>query len=89
MTTSQQIPATPARALWNAHTLALVRALGPKKAQRYLKALAETIADMADPSAVVPIRGAEAHQATREAAAEAAEILRVDLPRLLSAAYSA
>ncbi len=70
--------------LWKLHAEALVSVLGPKKAQRYLRTMAETMATEAAFADVIHIRRGPIQEQTAKARREAAAYFECALPLLLA-----
>jgi hypothetical protein len=76
---------TPEMVLWRSTTRALVQTLGPKKADRFLRAVAEDVAEQVSFTDATPIRADRAELArTRDAVFGAYRAFRRALPQLLA-----
>lgn len=78
-------PATsPELILWRIQTAAMVGVLGPKKGQRFLRSMAELMANEESIAEITPIRGAASYAAIREARRAAIALYRQALPTLIA-----
>lgn len=77
--------------LRRAQMTAIIQALGPKKGDAFLRAMAEALTDAVSISELIPIRGpsADVRQRRRVATEEAVETFRRELPTMLSVARRA
>jgi hypothetical protein len=76
------IPEVAWQTMFRVQSTALCRALGEKKARRYIKAMTDMLIDEATRSNVAPIRGEMSKAANRESAQGAVAWFRAELPHL-------
>jgi hypothetical protein len=76
---------TPEHVLFQCQTIALLKVLGKKRAQPFLRAMAEELAARQSYAEATPIRAPKTFPARRDATREAADVFRRDLPTFLAA----
>jgi hypothetical protein len=76
---------TPEHVLFQVQTIALLKVLGKKKAQPFLRAMATELAARQSYAEATPIRAPKNYPAKRDATREAADVFRRDLPTFLAA----
>ena len=76
---------TPEHVLFQVQTIALLKVLGKKRAQPFLRAMAEELAARQSYAEATPIRAPKSFPAKRDATREAADVFRLDLPTFLAA----
>jgi hypothetical protein len=76
---------TPEHVLFQVQTIALLKVLGKKRAQPFLRAMADELASRQSYAEVTPLRGAKTLPAKRDATREAVDVFRRDLPTFLAA----
>ncbi len=76
---------TPEHVLFQVQTIALLKVLGKKKAQPFLRAMAAELAARQSYVEATPIRAPQSYPARRNATHEAANVFRRDLPTFIAA----
>lgn len=85
MTQPNEHKPTPEHVLFQVQTIALVRVLGKKRAEPFIKAMAEELARRQSYAEATPIRAAATYPAKRDATREAVDVFMRDLPMFLAA----